>query len=158
MSSAVSCRLWVGASEIVRVAPPTLPTGRRKEAPAVGASGASSAATFRVDRSAQEPGSVVLRLSGRIGRADVAMLGARAAEALAGRHITTAICDVRGLREPDAAAVDAVCRIRLAARRHRCEIVLCGAPKRLLELLDLMGLCDAFPLAPGDRSGVQPRR
>jgi ABC-type transporter Mla MlaB component len=113
---------------------------------------------LRVDRSAHEPGWVVLRLSGRIGRPDVARLGDRAAEALAGQRGSTVICDVRGLREPDAAAVDAICRIRLAARRHRSEIVLRGASKRLLDLLDLMGLCDAFPLAAGDRSGVQAGR
>ena len=124
----------------------------------MGAPGASSPASLRVVRAARAPGSDFLRLAGHVERGDVTRLGERAAEAIAGHHGTTVICDVHGLRRPDAAAVEAICRIRLAARRARCDLVLRGASDRLAELLELMGLCDAFPLVAGDRSGVQPGR
>lgn len=124
----------------------------------MGAPGASPPATLHLVRAAGAPGSVFLRLAGHVERADVDTLGRRAAEILAVRQGATVICDVGALRQPDAAAVEAICRIRLAARRARCDLVVQGASARLFELFELMGLCDALPLAAGDRSGVQPGR
>jgi hypothetical protein len=59
-------------------------------------------------------------------------------------------CDVRGL-EPDAATVDALARLELAARRHECRLRLCNAAPELLELIAFMGLTEVF-------LGLEPRR
>ena len=41
---------------------------------------------------------------------------------------------------PDAVLVDAIARLALAARRHRCRIRLRGASQELLELIEFAGL------------------
>lgn len=41
---------------------------------------------------------------------------------------------------PDLAAVDALARLRLTARRQGCELVVKGAGRELLDLLDAVGL------------------
>jgi ABC-type transporter Mla MlaB component len=48
-------------------------------------------------------------------------------------------CDVAGL-PPDAATVDALARLQLAARRNGCRLRLCNASDDLLALVDLAGL------------------
>jgi STAS domain len=48
-------------------------------------------------------------------------------------------CDVRCLRA-DAATVDALARLQLAAMRNGCRIGLCNASPELLELIAFMGL------------------
>jgi hypothetical protein len=54
------------------------------------------------------------------------------------------LCDVHGV-EPDAVTVDALCRLQLGARRHRCEVRLRHASRELLELVEFMGLTDVLP-------------
>jgi ABC-type transporter Mla MlaB component len=56
-------------------------------------------------------------------------------------------CDV-GAARADAATVDALARLQLAAQRRRCRIVLCEATDELLALVDLMGLREALPVEP----------
>jgi hypothetical protein len=48
-------------------------------------------------------------------------------------------CDARAL-PADAAAVDALARVALVARRHGCELWLCDAGPALRELIDFTGL------------------
>ena len=55
-----------------------------------------------------------------------------------------AVCDVSGVGA-NAATVDALARLQLAARRHGCQVRLRHASDELLELLDFMGLSDVLP-------------
>jgi len=50
------------------------------------------------------------------------------------------VCDVGALVEPDVAAVDALARLQLAARRSGCRITLQGVAPEMGDLLELMGL------------------
>lgn len=49
------------------------------------------------------------------------------------------VCDVDGV-PPDAVAVHVLARLQLAARRHRCRLVLRNASPELLDLVAFMGL------------------
>jgi hypothetical protein len=62
-------------------------------------------------------------------------------------------CDVRGA-EPDAATVDALARLQLAARRCGCEIRLVHASSELLRLVAFMGLAEVLPEAATSRGGA----
>jgi ABC-type transporter Mla MlaB component len=53
-------------------------------------------------------------------------------------------CDVQGVRA-DAAVVDALARLQLAARRQHCQVRLRGASRELRELVAFMGLGDVLP-------------
>ena len=57
------------------------------------------------------------------------------------------ICDVSGVIDPDAVAVDALARLQLTARRLGYQIKLRSACHDLQELLALMGLRDVVPVA-----------
>lgn len=63
---------------------------------------------------------------------------------------TEAVCDVRGLVRPGLAAVDALARLRLVARRHGCRLLIAGAHRELLTLLEVAGLGGLA--GPGGRS------
>ena len=52
---------------------------------------------------------------------------------------TLVICDVAGLR-PDAATVEVLARLQVAARRRGCQLRLCNASDELVELVTFMGL------------------
>ena len=52
------------------------------------------------------------------------------------------VCDVRGVRAPDLATIDALARLCLTARRLGCRVELRGACPELRELLGLVGLGD----------------
>ena len=54
------------------------------------------------------------------------------------------ICDVRGA-DADAATVDALARLQLAARRWGCRVRLRNASDDLLALVAFMGLADVLP-------------
>jgi anti-anti-sigma regulatory factor len=56
------------------------------------------------------------------------------------------LCDVSRAR-PDAATVDALARMVLAARRRGCSLRLCNASPQLLDLIEFMGLRGAFAAA-----------
>jgi ABC-type transporter Mla MlaB component len=52
--------------------------------------------------------------------------------------------DVSGV-ECDAATIDALARLQLAARRHGCRVCLCHACEELTALVAFMGLTDVLP-------------
>lgn len=52
-------------------------------------------------------------------------------------------CDVQGV-EADAVCVDALARLQLAAKRHRCQVRLRGCSPDLRELVGFMGLGDVL--------------
>jgi ABC-type transporter Mla MlaB component len=79
-------------------------------------------------------------------RTDIPALCARLADLLRGQSGDLVECDVGGLSEPDVAAVEAVARLRLTARRHGRRLLVTGAGPDLLLLFGLLGLTDL--LAP----------
>ncbi|MFD7899305.1 STAS domain-containing protein [Streptomyces sp. NPDC059743] len=87
---------------------------------------------------ATEP--IVLVIAGRLTSADVPRLCEELTARLYGTGAAEAICDVGGLGPPDLAAVDALARLQLTARRHGCRVRLRGAGRELRLLLDLVGL------------------
>jgi anti-anti-sigma factor len=119
----------------------------------VGAPDESPAASIDAQRPAQHPQALIVTMSGRLDRADAARYGDRVDDALAAAGASEVVCDVGGLIEPDAAAVDAICRIRLAARRRGARLRLRHASAGLLDLIDLVGLCDV--LSSPRRSGLE---
>jgi hypothetical protein len=52
---------------------------------------------------------------------------------------SVAVCEVSGVAA-DAVSVDALARLQLAARRHRCRIELRHASTELRDLIAFMGL------------------
>jgi hypothetical protein len=68
----------------------------------------------------------------------------------------TLVCDVGALAHPDLAAVDALARLQLVARRLGCRMLLQRASPELGELLAFAGLDVALPLRPALR--LEPRR
>jgi anti-anti-sigma regulatory factor len=61
---------------------------------------------------------------------------------------STIVCDV-GALAPDAAAVDALARLQLSARRLGHEILLRDASTELQELLEFVGLRDVLRIETG---------
>lgn len=59
------------------------------------------------------------------------------------RATTVVFCDVRGVKA-DARTVDALARLQLVARRHRCRVKLQGASPELCDLVAFMGLSDVL--------------
>jgi intracellular sulfur oxidation DsrE/DsrF family protein len=99
--------------------------------------------SFRLSRRllwmpAIEPSSTVLRAGTSI---DAPALAARLAE-LARTGVRSVVCDVDSL-VPDAAAVDGLARLKLAARRLGCDLRVCRASVELHQLLDFVGLAEA---------------
>lgn len=87
-------------------------------------------------------GTIVVVLGASIGPGDTCALCRRLEQLLAGDGVRGVVCDVGAVTCPDLAAVDAVARLHLIARRlgHRLRIV--HAERTLRELLVLVGLGD----------------
>lgn len=92
---------------------------------------------------ASPPQTVAFAIHGPIERADLPGLCDRVCALLRDSGATVALCDVRGV-EPDAATVDALARLQLAARRNACQVRLRGASPELLALVAFMGLRDVL--------------
>jgi ABC-type transporter Mla MlaB component len=88
---------------------------------------------------ASAPQTLACAIRGPIQRVDLPGLCRRICRLLEGSGADVLLCDVSEV-EPDAAAVDALARIQLAARRHGCEARLSSASTELLELLRFAGL------------------
>jgi ABC-type transporter Mla MlaB component len=100
--------------------------------------------------------SVVFGIRGPIAPDDLPGLCDRVCRILAAADGPVVICEVDGVAA-DAVAVDALCRLQLAARRRRCEIRLRNAGEELLALVALMGLTDVLPDYESSRGG-SPKR
>ena len=87
---------------------------------------------------------VGLAIRGPIAHSDLAGLCDRVCATLSAAPGTVVLCDVHGV-EPDAVTVDALCRLQLGARRHRCQVRLRHASPELRELVEFMGLADVLP-------------
>ena len=66
-------------------------------------------------------------------------------------------CDVRALRA-DAATVDVLARLHLAARRAGCELRLCHASPELWCLIEFIGLGDVLRVEPGREAEEREER
>jgi anti-anti-sigma regulatory factor len=112
------------------------------------------AVSIQALRPAHDPRTLLVTMRGVIGRLDAARLGREVGDLLRATGAELVVCDVGGVIQPNAATVDAVCRVRLAARRFGCRLRLRHASPELVDLLDLMGLCDS---AEND-SGLEAER
>jgi len=113
----------------------------------------SPGATVQTVRRAHDPSTIVLMIRGRIERADAARLGRRVRALLDQGDIANIVCDLGAITNSDIAVVDALCRMKLAARRRGCQLRLRDASAGLLQLIFLVGLSDVVPVVPG--SGVE---
>jgi ABC-type transporter Mla MlaB component len=93
---------------------------------------------------APSPRPVTFAISGPIARSDLLGLCDRVGALLEQTGATEALCDVTGVLA-DAVTVDALARLQLAARRHRCRIRLLGASEELRDLIAFMGLDGVLP-------------
>jgi anti-anti-sigma regulatory factor len=84
-------------------------------------------------------------VQGRIAPADVAPLRDRFGVVLAESGDGPVVCDVSGLVEPDAAAIDLFCRLSLLACRSGRAFAIQGPAPELRELLDLCGVAPVLP-------------
>jgi ABC-type transporter Mla MlaB component len=103
-----------------------------------------------------EPSTIVVVLGGVLDRADLPRLSDQLHASLQHSDAKLVVCDVGGLVDPDAVAVDAVVRLQLTARRLGRAIRLRRASLELQELLAFLGLEDVVPL--GAPSLLEPRR
>ncbi|MFG2596992.1 STAS domain-containing protein [Streptomyces sp. NPDC048462] len=89
-----------------------------------------------------------LVVTGRVTRAGVPRLCTELEALLAASDAAVVDCDVGGLVHPDLAAVEAIARLSLVARRSNGRrLRLRGTPPELRLLLDLVGLADVLELA-----------
>ena len=84
-----------------------------------------------------------ITIQGPLRRADLPALYARVCQALEDHSGGSLVCDVAGI-PGDAVAVEALCRLQLGARRHRCEVHLRNASAELLGLVAYLGLDDVL--------------
>ena len=112
----------------------------------------SPSASVQALRSAHDPTTILVVMTGRVDRTDARRLAERVRELLESQPGKTLICDLAGITRSDAAVVDALCRIRVVALRHGCQVVLQEPPTELQELLYLTGLTNVLPSRPSSGS------
>lgn len=105
-------------------------------------------------RPTTDPDTLLVMVRGVFDRAAATRLGDEVGDLLRATGASLVICDLGGVTHANAAAVDAVCRVHLAARRVGCRLRLRHVSPELVDLLDLMGLCDVVDDGSGvDRQG-----
>lgn len=106
------------------------------------------------------PSTGVLVIAGAIAHRDVPGLCAQLRHVLRASDAAVVVCDVAGL-VANGAAVDALARMQLTARREGGRIRLRHVAPELDELLSFAGLAQALGRGPGPPAGglrLQPRR
>ena len=93
-----------------------------------------------------QAGMAGMTLRGVIAPSDISVLCRRVSTLLQRTHADLVVCDVAELVRPDLAAVDALARLQLTARREGAQIRLRHVDERLRELLKMAGLCDVVAL------------
>ncbi len=88
-------------------------------------------------------GTIVVVLGAPVGPGDICALCRRLDLLLACDGVRGVVCDVGAVAGPDLAAVDAVARLHLIARRRGHRLRLLHAGRGLRELLVLVGLDEA---------------
>jgi ABC-type transporter Mla MlaB component len=97
----------------------------------------------------------VLAISGPISRADIPWLCRRVRSMLQDGDVELVVCDLAGVRAPDAVTLDALARMQLAARRSGRHMRVRHACDELRDLVTLTGLSEVLPCAG---SGLEPGR
>ena len=92
--------------------------------------------------------SVVLVIHGPVTPDMTAGLCARVRALLADPRIDELTCDLSGVVDPDAAALEALARMQLTARRMNRSIRLRHVRPEMRDLLTLAGLTDVVPSRP----------
>jgi len=92
---------------------------------------------------ASPPSTITFAITGPIAREDLPALYSRVCLLLSQGAAAVAVCDVSGVAA-DAVSVDALARLQLAARRHRCRVELRHASAELRDLIAFMGLDDVL--------------
>jgi anti-anti-sigma regulatory factor len=110
----------------------------------------------QASRSQGQPRLIVVAIRGQIARDDAQRLGEMVLTLLDGGPTDLVRCDLTGLTRSDAAVLDALCRMQMAARRHRCKLEILDPSVELCELLYLTGLTNVLPVATG--SGIEAER
>jgi ABC-type transporter Mla MlaB component len=90
------------------------------------------------------PRTITFAIRGPLAREDLPDLHERVCALLGGAGADVAVCDVEGVAA-DAVSVDALARLQLAARRHRCRIEFRHASPELRDLIAFIGLEDVLP-------------
>jgi anti-anti-sigma regulatory factor len=116
----------------------------------------SSTVSVHALRPPSGPRSIVLDVGGPIARTAVPGLCERVRVLLAGRDVDVVTCEIGGLTNLDAVAVDALARLQLTARRLGRSIRLRHVRPDVQDLLALTGLCEQLPCGGGLR--VEPHR
>jgi ABC-type transporter Mla MlaB component len=93
---------------------------------------------------AARDGTITFAIWGPIACGDLPGLCDRVCALVEQSGAVLAACDVSGV-VADAATVDALARLQLAARRKGCRIRLLHASPALRDLVDFMGLRDVLP-------------
>jgi hypothetical protein len=83
-----------------------------------------------------------------LSRADVPGLSCRISSLLAASSARVLRCDIEDLPS-DAVTLDALARVRLAARRREVELEVLGASAELVALLAFTGLSEVLDPPPG---------
>jgi ABC-type transporter Mla MlaB component len=86
---------------------------------------------------------ITFAIRGPIARGDLPGLAERACRLLERSAPATVLCDVSEV-PADAVTVDAVARLKLAARRYGCELQIHQPSAELRELVAFMGLSDVL--------------
>ena len=109
----------------------------------------SSTLHVQVMRPPRDFATLVIVIRGRVGPDGVESICRRMAPLLVRGDCRRLVCDVHGVEEPDAATMDGLARLQLAAGRMGCRVHLARASGELEELLDLIGLREVLPPASG---------
>jgi ABC-type transporter Mla MlaB component len=94
---------------------------------------------------APRPSTIMFAIRGPLEREDLPALYSRVCMLLETSGASVAVCEVSGVAA-NAVSVDALARLQLAARRHRCRVELRDASPQLRDLIAFMGLEDVFAL------------
>ncbi len=131
----------------------------RQEDPPLAAPDPSPTPLEPPERGRPPPGTIHIVIAGRIGRGDAAALCERVQAFLRDTGAAVIVCDVAALTHVDLATVDALARLRLAARRRGGRVWLHHASPELQELLALVGLRNVVPCWPryASRRGGRPK-
>lgn len=108
-----------------------------------------------VVRQPGEPGPIVFRLGAAVERGDIPELIAHLRACLEEHPGDPVVCDIGGLVRADLAAVEALARLRLVARRYGRPFRLRHASAELIELLALVGLSAIVPAEPASALPTQ---
>lgn len=85
---------------------------------------------------------VVVVLATSLGLPEIDRLCERASTLLRTRPGRSVVCDVGGLVDPDATAIDALARLQLTVHRLGSHVIVCNSAPELRRLIDLAGLAD----------------